>query len=120
MTITNSALTCNDATFWRGEPLHAVDPNKYSSQVLFGLKGRLSPNHGNSDQNFLIALLHLATLKTPTTIIITSPAGIATMAQSLVIGPRFSMESVVIDSSVATKLRGMKKVASHVSHSLPC
>lgn len=93
---------------------------KLTSQVLFGLKGLLSPNHGKSDQNFRIPLLHLATLKTPTTIMIVRPLGTATSAQSRVIGPRLSMESVVIESSVATKLSGMKKVASQVSHSWVC
>lgn len=98
--------------------LHAQ--RKSISQVLFGLKGLMSPNHGKSDQNFRIPLLHLATLKTPTTIMIVRPLGTATSAHSRVIGPRFSMGSVVIESSVATKLSGIKKVASQVSHSLVC
>lgn len=89
-------------------------------QVLFGLKGRLSPNHGKSVQNFLIPLLHLATLNIPTTIIIVRPLGSAIIAHSRVMGPSCSMGSVVIESSVATKLSGMKKVASQVSHSSSC
>lgn len=91
--------------------------DRWRGQVLFGWKGLFFPNHGNSDENFLIPLLHLATLKTPTTIMIVRPLGTAISAQSLVIGPSSSIGSVVIESSVATKLSGMKKVASHVSHS---
>lgn len=93
---------------------------RFISQVLFGLKGRLSPTHGKSVQNFRIALLHLATLNTPTTIMIVSPLGTAIIAHSRVMGPSWSIGSVVIESSVATKLSGMKNVASQVSHSLPC
>lgn len=95
-------------------------PQRSIAQVLFGLNGVHSPTHGKPDQNFRIPLLHLATLKIPTMIMIVRPLGTATSAHSLVMGPSSSIGSVVIESSVATKLSGMKKVASQVSHSSNC
>lgn len=119
--MTNSDLTHNaqHANIYAASCI--LDTQQRSiAQVLFGLNGLHPENHGKSDQNFRIALLHLAMLKIPTTIMIVKPLGNATCAHSRVLGPRFSIGSVVIESSVATKLSGMKKVASQVSHSSAC
>lgn len=118
---TNSDLTDNAQHADVNTTSCILDTQQRSTaQVLFTLNGLHSENHGKSDQNLRIALLHLATLKIPTTIMIARPLGTATSAHSWTIGPSSSFGSVVIESSVATKLSGMKKVASQVSHSSEC